>query len=57
VWKTFIIQLTKVIDLGYNDACFLAKILKVTIYLFAGKFSYIVLNKAVYDKTLKMSTK
>ena len=28
-----------------------------TIYLFAGKFSYIVLNKAVYVKVVKMSTK
>ena len=28
-----------------------------TIYLFAGKFSYIVLNKAVYEKVIEMSTK
>ena len=28
-----------------------------TIYLFAGKFSYIVLNKAVYEKVVEMSTK
>ena len=28
-----------------------------TIYLFAGKFSYIVLNKAVYEKAVEMSTK
>ena len=28
-----------------------------TIYLFAGKFSYIVLNKAVYEKGVDMSTK
>ena len=27
------------------------------IYLFAGKFSYIVLNKAVYEKVVEMSTK
>ena len=26
------------------------------IYLFAGKFSYIVLNKAVYEKVVEMST-
>ena len=28
-----------------------------TIYLFAGKFSFIVLNKAVYEKVVEMSTK
>ena len=28
-----------------------------TIYLFAGKFSYIVSNKAVYEKVVEMSTK
>ena len=26
------------------------------IYLFAGKFSYIVLNKAVYEKVVEMNT-
>ena len=28
-----------------------------TIYLFAEKFSYIVLNNAVYEKVVEMSTK
>ena len=28
-----------------------------SIYLFAGKFSHIVLNKAVYEKVVEMSTK
>ena len=28
-----------------------------TIYLFAGKFSYIVFNKAVYENVVEMSTK
>ena len=28
-----------------------------TVYLFARKFSYIVLNKAVYEKVVEMSTK
>ena len=28
-----------------------------TIYLFPGKFSYIVLNKAVYEEVVEMSTK
>ena len=37
--------------------CFLANILMGTIYLFAGKVSYIVLNKAVYEKAEKMNTK
>ena len=37
--------------------CFLANILMGTIYLFAGKFSYIVFNKAVYEKVVEMSTK
>ena len=27
-----------------------------TIYLFAGKFSYIILNKAVFEKVVEMST-
>ena len=36
---------------------FLANILMGTIYLFEGKFSYIVLNKAVYEKVVEMSTK
>ena len=27
------------------------------IYLLAGKFSYIILNKAVYEKVVEMSTK
>ena len=36
---------------------FLANILISTIYLFAGKFSYIVLNKAVYEKVVEMSIK
>ena len=27
------------------------------IYLFAGKFSYIALNQAVYEKVVEMSTK
>ena len=39
------------------DCCFLAKILMGTIHLFAGKFSYIVLNKTVYEKLEEMSTK
>ena len=39
------------------NCCFLAKILMGTKYLFAGKFSYIVLNKAVYEKVVEMSTK
>ena len=36
--------------------CFLVNILMGTIYLFAGKFSYIVLNKAVYERVVEMST-
>ena len=32
-------------------------ILMGTMYLFAEKFSYIVLNKAVYEKVVEMSTK
>ena len=39
------------------DCCFLANILVGTIYLFAEKFSYIVLNKAVYEKVVEISTK
>ena len=39
------------------NCCFLVNILMGTIYLFAGKFSYIVLDKAVYEKVLEMSTK
>ena len=39
------------------NCCFLANILMATIYLFAGNFSYIVLNKAVYEKVVEMSTK
>ena len=39
------------------NGCFLASILMGTIYLFAEKFSYIVLNKAVYEKVVEMSTK
>ena len=35
----------------------LANILIGIIYLFAGKFSYIVLNKAVNEKVVEMSTK
>ena len=41
-----------------NDKfCFLANILMSTIYLFTGKFSYIVLNKVVCEKVVEMSTK
>ena len=36
---------------------FLANILMRTIYLFAGKFSYIVLNKAVNEKVVELRTK
>ena len=39
------------------NCCFLANILMDIIYLFAGKLSYIVLNKAVYEKVVEMSTK
>ena len=39
------------------NCCILANISTGTIYLFAGKFCYIVLNKAVYEKVVKMSTK
>ena len=39
------------------NCCFLANILTGTIYLFAEKFSFIVLNKTVYEKVVKMSTK
>ena len=39
------------------NCCFLANILMGTIYLFAGKFGYIVLKKAVYEKVVEMSTK
>ena len=39
------------------NCCFLANILMGTIYLFAGKFSYIVLNKTVYERVVEMSTK
>ena len=38
------------------NCCFWAKILMGTIYLLAGKFSYIVLNK-LYEKVVEMSTK
>ena len=37
--------------------CFLANILMGIIYLFAGKFSYIILNEAVYEKVVEMSPK
>ena len=37
--------------------CFLANILMGATYLFAGKLSYIVLNKAVNEKVVEMSTK
>ena len=39
------------------NCCFLANILMGTIYLFAEKFSYIILNKDVYEKVVEMSTK
>ena len=39
------------------NCCFLANILMGTTYLFAGKFSNIVLNKAVYEKVVEMRTK
>ena len=39
------------------NRCFLANILMGTIYLFAEKFSYIVLNKAAYEKVVETSTK
>ena len=39
------------------NCCFLANILMGTIYLFAGKCCYIVLNKAEYEKVVEMSTK
>ena len=39
------------------NGCFLANILMGTTYLFALKFSCIVLNKAVYEKVVEMSTK
>ena len=39
------------------NCCFLFNILMGTRYLFAGKFSYIALNKAVYEKVGEMSTK
>ena len=38
------------------NCCFLANILMGTINLFAKKFGYIVLNKAVYEKVVEMST-
>ena len=38
------------------NCCFLANTLMGTIYLFAGKFSYFVLNKAVYEKGVEMRT-
>ena len=39
------------------NCCFLANILMGTIYLFEGKFSYIVLSKAVHEKVVEVSTK
>ena len=39
------------------NCCSLTNILMGTIYLFAGKFSYIVLNKVVHEKVVEMSTK
>ena len=39
------------------NRCFLANVLMGTIYLFAGKFSYIVLHKTAYEKELEMSIK
>ena len=39
------------------NCCFLANILMGTEYLFAGKFSYIVSNKAAHEKLVEMSTK
>ena len=33
------------------NCCFLANILMSAIYLFVEKLSYIVLNKALYDKS------
>ena len=39
------------------NCCFLANILMGTIYLYAGNFDYVVLNKAVNQKIVEMSTK
>ena len=38
------------------NRCFLANILLGTTYSFAGKFNYIIVNKAVYEKVVEMST-
>ena len=40
-----------------NELLVFGEYLMGTTYLFAGKFSYIVLNKAVYEKVVEMSTK
>ena len=37
------------------NCCFLANILMGTVYLFAGKFSYIVLNKAEDEKVVEIA--
>ena len=39
------------------NCCFLANILMGTTYIFAGKFSYIALNRGVCEKVVEMSTK
>ena len=39
------------------NCCFLVNILMGTLYLFAEKISYIVLNEAVYEKVVEISTK
>ena len=39
------------------NCCFLANILMGTIFLFAEKSGYIVLNKVVYENVVEMSTK
>ena len=62
VWKAYIMQLTKVLFRGFKDIIndellLFGKYLMGTIYLFAGKFSYIILNKTVYEKVVEMSTK
>jgi len=49
--------MNKVIDKGFRSCRFVSTIVKHPVYLFAGKFSYIVLNKAVYEKVVEMNSK
>ena len=44
-------------DIMNNKLLLFGELLMGATYLFAGRFSYIVLNKATYKKVVEMSTK